>query len=221
MAVTSGGLGQRPTRSSANLTPSAMMGSKRAQAVVQVVEEPIKGAIAEYARVPIAFLVETVVDVHETPGSGSLLSERKLRTAYVKDYDRIEHPTTWPIQFDVSKWGLIAALVGEQRVGGAVIAIDTPGVRMLDGRTDLAVLWDIRVSPGMRGKGIGSRLFLAVEQWAVSRNCREVRVETQNTNVTACRFYERQGCMLAVVNRRAYAEMPEEIQLIWHKRLAE
>jgi GNAT superfamily N-acetyltransferase len=186
----------------------------------QIVEAPIHAAFAEYARVPIAFMVEKVLEVREAAGSIPVLSERKIAVPYVKDYDRVEHPTTWPARFDVSRWGVLAAVDGEQRLGGAIIAVDTPGLALLDGRTDLALLWDIRVLPGARRKGIGSALFDAVEQWARSRNCREVRVETQNTNLTACRFYERQGCELEGVNRRAYLEMPEEIQLLWHKRLA-
>jgi GNAT superfamily N-acetyltransferase len=186
---------------------------------MQIVEAPIHAAFAEYARVPIAFMVEKVLEVSEAEGSTPVLSERKIAVPYVKDYDRVEHPTTWPARFDVSRWGVLAAVNGEQRLGGAIIAVDTPGLALLDGRADLALLWDIRVSPGARRKGIGSALFDAVEQWARSRNCREVRVETQNTNLIACRFYERQGCELEVVNRRAYLEMPEEIQLLWHKRL--
>jgi ribosomal protein S18 acetylase RimI-like enzyme len=188
------------------------------RARIQIVEEPIMASLADYARVPIAFMVEKVLDVRET-ASSPVLSERKIAVPYVKDFDRDEHPTTWSARFDLSKWGLLAAVAGEQRVGGAIIAVDTPGVAMLDGRTDLAVLWDIRVLSGARRKGIGSALFREVEQWARARNCREVRIETQNTNVTACRFYQRQGCALAAVNRRAYLEMPEEIQLVWHKRL--
>ncbi len=192
-----------------------MMGRER----IQIVEESIRAGFAEYARVPIAFMVEKVFDIREEKGFTPALSERKIPVPYVKDSDRVEHPTTWPARFDVSNWGLLAAIVGGQRVGGAIIAVDTPGLVMLDGRKDLAVLWDIRVSPGARRKGIGSALFHAAEQWARSRNYREIRVETQNTNLTACRFYEQQGCVLEVVNRRAYLEMPEEIQLLWHRRL--
>ena len=186
---------------------------------IHIVEEPIQAGFADYARVPIAFMVEKVLDIREAPGGAPALAERKIPVPYVKDYDRDDHPTTWPARFDVSRWGLLAAVMKGQRMGGAIIAVDTPGLTMLDGRTDLAVLWDIRVTSGARRKGIGSALFQAVEHWARSRNCREVRAETQNTNVTACRFYERQGCVLEVVNRHTYLEMPEEIQLLWHKGL--
>jgi ribosomal protein S18 acetylase RimI-like enzyme len=83
------------------------------------------------------------------------------------------------------------------------------------------VLWDIRVSPDVRGKGIGSRLARRCEAWAISRGCRQLKVETQNINVRACRFYQRQGFDLRVVNRLAYPELPGEIQLLWYKELAE
>jgi GNAT superfamily N-acetyltransferase len=90
---------------------------------------------------------------------------------------------------------------------------------MLEGRDDLAVLWDIRVSPEARGRGVGAALFRAAERWAKARGCLHLRVETQNINVAACRFYARQGCVLRAVNRHAYAELPDEIQLLWDKIL--
>ena len=92
---------------------------------------------------------------------------------------------------------------------------------MLEGRDDLAVLWDIRVAPKFRGHGMGAALFRAVEAWAVARGCRELKVETQSVNVPACRFYQRQGCTLRRVNRHAYRDLPGEIQLLWYKNLAQ
>jgi hypothetical protein len=51
--------------------------------------------------------------------------------------------------------------------------------------------------------------------WAVRRECRELLIETQNVNVPACRFYARQGCRLATVKHCVYADLPEEVQLLW------
>ena len=51
---------------------------------------------------------------------------------------------------------------------------------MLGGRDDLAVLWDIRVSPPERGTGVGSALFRAAEDWAGTRGCTWLKIETQN-----------------------------------------
>ena len=104
-------------------------------------------------------------------------------------------------------------------VGGAAVAVDTPGLTMLEGRRDLAVLWDIRVSPDARRQGVGSTLFENVEAWALLHGCRQLKIETQNTNVPACRFYERQGCHLRAIHRAVYPEFPEEVQLLWYKDL--
>ena len=90
---------------------------------------------------------------------------------------------------------------------------------MLEGRRNLAVLWDIRISPHARRQGVGSALFESVEAWALRHGCRQLEIETQNTNVPACRFYERQGCHLRAIDRAAYPELPEEIQLLWYKDL--
>ena len=189
---------------------------------MEFIEEPITAA-AELARIPIAFNVESVFDVTPRDGGlgGLVLSERRVDVPYVKNYDAFEgeHPSQWAARFDVSNWGLIAARSGGVRVGGAVIAYDTQGVNMLEGRADLAVLWDIRVAPEARGRGAGFGLFRAVEAWASARGCELLKIETQNVNVAACRFYARQGCVLGAINRFAYRELPEEVQLLWYKTL--
>ena len=90
---------------------------------------------------------------------------------------------------------------------------------MLEGREDLAVLWDVRVSPEARGKGIASKLLGAAERWVRSHGCRELKVETQNINVAACRLYERHGFELRVIDPGAYPTLPDETQLLWYKAL--
>ena len=59
----------------------------------------------------------------------------------------------------------------------------------------------------------------AGEAWAAARGCRELKVETQNINVPAGRFYARMGCTLRRVDRLAYKILPDEIQLLWYKNL--
>lgn len=189
---------------------------------MEVIEESITVA-PELARISISFKVESVFDVSAPDGGlgGLILSERRLDTPYVKDYDTAEgeHPAQWAVRFDVSNWGLIGAHSNGVRVGGAVVAFNTRGVNVLEGRRDLAVLWDIRVSPEARGQGAGFALFRAVEVWAAARGCRQLKIETQNVNVPACRFYARQGCVLGAINRFAYRELPDEAQLLWYKTL--
>jgi ribosomal protein S18 acetylase RimI-like enzyme len=101
-----------------------------------------------------------------------------------------------------------------------VIAFNTVMVSMLEGRTDLAVVWNIRVAPELRGQGVGSALFQAAEGWARQRGCRQLKVETQNNNVTACRFYVSQGCVLKAINPAAYPQFADETQLLWYKDLS-
>ena len=189
---------------------------------VELTEGPI-ASVAELARVPIAFTVDRVCDVLPLPNGpgGFTLSERLIEAPWVKNYDGIdgEGPTEWPSRFDISNWGYIRARSNGGLIGGAVIAFRTANVTLLEGRIDLAVLWDIRVSPDVRGQGVGSALFRAAEAWAVARGCRQLKIETQNINAAACRFYGRRGCVLQAVNRLAYPQLPEEIQLLWYKDL--
>ena len=90
---------------------------------------------------------------------------------------------------------------------------------MLAERPDVALLWDIRVTPDARGLGIGSALVAHVEAWADAHGATWLEVETQAINGPACRFYARHGFVLEAVNRGAYAELPDETQLLWYKRL--
>ena len=79
----------------------------------------------------------------------------------------------------------------------------------------MVVLSDLRVHPDYRDRGIGRELFQAAVRWGKERGCKLLKVETQNINVPACRFYARQGCVLGSVNRFAYPDLPEEVELVW------
>lgn len=190
---------------------------------IEVTEEPAS-ALAEYARIPIAFTVDEVLDV-SVPGhglGGIVLARRRLDAPYVKDYDAIEGaaPAHWSKRFDLSRWGLFMARVEGRLVGGAAVAFDTADVAMLGGRQDLAVLWDLRVAPDARGRGVGTALFRAAEAWASARGCRWLKVETQNVNVPACLFYARRGGVLGAIHRFAYPALPDEVQLLWYRDLS-
>jgi GNAT superfamily N-acetyltransferase len=189
--------------------------------VIEIVEQSVE-ALAEYGSIPIAFEVRSIFDVQiiDRGLGGFVLVERACEPFYVKDYDAFEgdRPVCWADQWDLSQWGVLSAFVEGVRVGGCAVAYDTPGVNMLEGRKDLAVLWDLRVHPDHRGRGVGTRLFRAAEAWARQRGCRVFKVETQNINVPACRFYARQGCMLGTIHRYAYTDFPDEVQMVWYKR---
>jgi len=137
-----------------------------------------------------------------------------------KEYDAPgNRPADWPSQFDLSNWGLFLARDGARVLGAAAVCWSTPGVDLLEGRTDLAFVWDLRVAPDVRGQGVGRQLWQHCETWCAARRVRELRVETQDVNAPACRFYARMGCELLNVTPGAYADLPDEVQLIWGKRL--
>ena len=186
--------------------------------IIEVRHESVV-ALTEYARIAIAFEVNEVFDVATSLESQFTLTPRQLPVPYVKDYDSIDSPADWSQRFDISKWAFFSAFAEGQRLGGATVAYDTAGLDMLEGRTDVAVLWDIRVAAFTRRRGLGTALFSAAAAWASGNGCRELKVETQNINVAACRFYARQGCVLRAARKGAYPGLPDEVQLVWYKNL--
>jgi GNAT superfamily N-acetyltransferase len=182
--------------------------------------------LSRYSRVSIAFQVDSVmrVEVIDSGLGGILMSECETAKPYVKDYDAYDDggPERWPAEFDVKNWGFFLALDESRVVGAAAVAFDSPAVNMLRGRRDLAVLWDIRVSPESRGQGVGTALFEHVVEWSRERGCVQLRAETQNVNVAACRFYAARGCQLGHVDLHGYFGDPSvghEVKLIWHLEL--
>lgn len=181
-------------------------------------------SLSRYAKIPISFKVESVfhVEVINQGLGGFLLIERNVEP-YIKDYDSQDNdgdiPIRWTRRFDVSKWGFFLAVNESNAVGGATVAFDTPNVNMLENRKDLAVLWDIRVHPNWRRRGVGSKLFKYATDWARRKGCKQLKVETQNVNVPACRFYAKQGCKLGVIHRYGYTYSPkatDEAMLLWY-----
>jgi ribosomal protein S18 acetylase RimI-like enzyme len=189
---------------------------------IHIVEES-PDTLAAYSSISIAFRVESRfrVEALDRGLGGIRLIEEHVDPPYVKDYDAIrgEGPTRWAKRWELSNWGVLAAFDGDARVGGAAVAWNTPGLDMLGGQRDIAALWDIRVAPEGRGSGIGSALFERAAAWARARGCRAMTIETQNINVPACRFYARHGCELAAINRFAYPDIPDEVQLVWRLEL--
>jgi GNAT superfamily N-acetyltransferase len=107
---------------------------------------------------------------------------------------------------------------GERPVGGLTVAGKTPELRMLNGRDNLADVWDLRVHPDFRRQGVGTKLFTRAIEWSRCQGYKQLCVETQNVNVPACRFYLKQGCVLGGINRYWYYDFPgqaNEVQFVW------
>ncbi len=178
-----------------------------------------KDTLAEYCRIPAWFEVRSRLDVEIISGGfgGVVLREKKVARPYTKYYGETEEPLTW-LNFNTRNWVIFFIHESGVPVGGITIACKTPELRMLNGRDDLADVWDIRVHPEYRRRGIGTKLFQKAVGWAREKGYRQLCVETQNININACRFYLKQGCKLGAINRFAYHGNPmlaEEVQLIW------
>lgn len=175
--------------------------------------------LARYEMIPISFMVNTVIKISGDSRESFSLSEHPVPNPWIKDYDIYNPPSVLPTRWDLSNWAVFLASNDSKPIGGCIIAHNTPGVDMLQGRTNLAVLWDIRVDPSYRGRSVGRRLFDASIAWARSQGCVELHIETQNINVPACHFYRSMGCTLLRVIRDAYDKCPGEHQLIWCKTI--
>ena len=183
------------------------------------IDEISPDCLSEYARIPIAFEVKSRLEVELVDGGlGGMLFHETPIIPYIKNYDAYgELPTDWPKRFDVTNWGFFLAKGDGQPFGAAAVAFDTTCVFMLEARRDLSVLWDIRVCPEYRGVGIP--LFKYAANWSRAHGCTQMKIETQNVNVPACRFYQRMGAKLGEIRRFGYAAEPavaHEVMLNWY-----
>jgi len=185
---------------------------------MRIIEEGIE-QLAAYATVPIAFEIRSLVNLEELRTSHGATITEIPTTPRWKDYDEHERPAALPARFDMSNWLIASAFEGPRRLGGMIVARDTPGCDMLEGRKDLVVPFDVRVHPAERGRGVGRLLFGYVVAWARTHACVELRVETQDVNVGACRFYRAMGCELHSVIEGAYGPELHEAMIIWRQRL--
>jgi GNAT superfamily N-acetyltransferase len=182
---------------------------------LRIVEEPVD-RLGAHASIPIAFTVERRLEVTALGAglSGLRFTDVAVDTPWVKDDDAIpdNSPASWPARFDLSDWGLLAAYDAATLVGGAVVIPSHE-------RAGRAVLWDLRVRPEWRSRGVGTALFAQAERWARAQGCDLLEVETQNVNVAACRLYARAGCEVCGVDRDAYEAFPDEVRIDWCKAL--
>lgn len=152
-------------------------------------------------------------------GLGGLLLREVPVSPYTKDLSQYEIASDYEKEFDISNWKFFMAFDGGIPVGGITLASRTENVQMLDGRNDLCVLWDIRVHDAYKRQGIGKKLFELGVQWAVETGLSQIKIECQNNNIPACKFYQKQGAVLSAINEYAYHQDPDirgEIQLIWY-----
>jgi GNAT superfamily N-acetyltransferase len=178
------------------------------------------GSLAQYATIPILFEVSEVIDLARLAPSGSPLSVQPV-SPWVKDYDALpnNHPVDWSRRFDTAAWTVLAAYRANQRLGGAIVVTNRFEAASLGARSDGSLLWDLRVAPSHRRHGVGHALLIAAEAVARAAGSKHLDIETQDSNVPACRLYAAAGFRLIAVTPAAYRGTNNEASLIWTKPL--
>lgn len=152
---------------------------------------------------------------------GIILNETPVKS-YIKDLGNYDAASKYEDSFDISNWAFFMAFDGDQPIGAATVATKTENVHMLEGREDLSVLWDIRVAEGYKHQGIGQKLFDLAVDWSIVNGFKQMKIECQNNNVPACKFYHKQGAVLSKIDEYAYhndIEVRDEVQFIWYLNL--
>jgi streptothricin acetyltransferase len=88
-----------------------------------------------------------------------------------------------------------------------------------EGWNGYAWIDDIAVDVRRRRAGVGRALMDRAVAWAVERSLPGIRLETQDNNVPACKFYESYGFHLGGFDRDLYRGLDEEtkeIALFWY-----
>ena len=174
----------------------------------------------QYDQIPMLVHVSSYYQIEKiNRGLGGFHLVETSVEPYIKDFctGDDESVLAWG-KWDLSNWAFFMAFDGEHPVGAATIVTRTKEINMLSGRDDLAVLWDIRVDDAYKQQGIGQTLFDMAVKWSREQGIVQMKIECQNTNVPAVKFYHKQGAVLSAINEYAYYSEPEyrhEAQLIW------
>lgn len=179
-----------------------------------------KSYFEKYDKIPMTVNVKAILKpVKINNGVGGIKFEETGVPEYIKDYSIYEVPTEYSKKFDISNWVFFMAFDEEAPIGAATVVSRTENVNMLDGRDDIAVLWDLRVDNQYKHLGIGTKLFKMAADWSKENGFKQMKIESQNVNIPACKFYAKQGCILGQINEYAYyknTDIKDEIMLIWY-----
>lgn len=71
-------------------------------------------------------------------------------------------------------------------------------------------LYDLKVAPSFRGKGVGAMLIQRSKEIAAERGYRGLYTQGQDNNLGACRFYLKNGFVIGGLNTNVYKGTPQE-----------
>lgn len=174
----------------------------------------------KYDKIPMLVHVKSILNLNKIEnGLGGILLEETPVEECIKDLGVYEKVTKNAAEFDITNWKFFMAFYNELPIGAATVASKTKEIHMLDDREDMSVLWDIRVDDKYKHQGVGTKLFTMAKEWSKSKGLRQMKIECQNNNVQACRFYYKQGAILGMIDEYAYykdADAKDEVQLLWY-----
>lgn len=138
------------------------------------------------------------------PGLGPVVAVPPYRKSYGFDSEEITAAAA-------ADGSLLAVLRCDGRFGGYLLAsVAWNGYGLIE---------DLAVDRSLRGMGAGRLLMDEAIRWAREAGLPGLRLETQSTNVPACRFYQRYGFVLGGFDRHLYGP-PEpggrETALYWY-----
>jgi ribosomal protein S18 acetylase RimI-like enzyme len=174
----------------------------------------------EYDKIPMLVNVKSILKLEKiNNGLGGISLEEIPVEECIKNLGVYEEATKYTEEFDISNWGFFMAFDNELPIGAVTIVSKTRNVNMLDGRDDMGVLWDIRVDDKYKRQGVGTTLFNMAVKWCKSNGLKQMKIECQNNNVQACKFYHKHGAVLGKIDEYAYykdIDVKDEVQLIWY-----
>lgn len=184
--------------------------------------------IPQLAAIRPGYRSETIFEVerlHDGFQFGWRLTEKRLTIPFDKGH---LYDFTPSVQDEIR--GRLA--LGEN--GCEWVATDGPAlIGILDAEykewNNTVFIWNLMIDEAHRGRGIGRALWACVVDYGRARGARAITLETQQTNVPACRFYHKMGCQLVGLDENLYANITDqqaplshttpEIALFWAFRL--
>lgn len=159
-----------------------------------------------------------------SPLTWSFKKESQVPFRYTVDD---ENPSAWRKEISMRNFTMVGFREGDRPVAAMSLVHDNPTVRMLDGRKDVLLIWDLRVHPDHKRKGYGKALIDFARLKAKELKVNHLRLETQNTNPKALEFYLAMGFELIHIREHAYgsgapqnAGTEDEIMLVFNEPVA-
>lgn len=142
-------------------------------------------------------------------GARWTFSEELFDEPYAKSYP--EDDEDWARYLEQDGRAILLAFDGDDCVGR---------IRLRRDWNRYAFVEDIAVRAAWRGKGVGTALIAAAKAWAQERGLMGLALETQDMNLSACRFYRKLGFEIGGVNTMLYRNFKQpycdETAIFWY-----